>query len=128
MEQQEYAPSAEGYLSVMGLLPAYDMSLGAEGHELDPQNIYSTGRSFHDAGVAYPAIRLGWLGDGKALGGPDPQGAVFNPFLIRPERLTRVQAAVEALGLGAFFSEPSWWTKTDVDSRITAAFWDEVPW
>ena len=86
------------------------------------------------SGVAYPAIRLGWLGDGKGLGGPDhttPHGDLYNPLLIRPEH---VEMSVDPVLAAAGVSLPGgWWTKTSLsdpplDPIIVNAFWNAVGW
>jgi uncharacterized repeat protein (TIGR02543 family) len=122
---------------------AYRMALGidpmSQGSFPDPANIEAAQinialKTRKLSGVAYPAIRLGWLGDGKGLGGQDPttpHGDLYNPLLIRPEH---IKMSVDPVLAAAGVSLPSgWWTKTSIsdpplDPIIVNAFWNAVGW
>jgi hypothetical protein len=58
---------------------------------LDAEVLRNLGGRYWDAGVAYPGVRLGFLGDRKGLGGPDAD-RVFHPELIRPELIRQYLA------------------------------------
>jgi hypothetical protein len=117
------------YNCVLGLLP-----LGGAGaaKDLSPGDINLVARTFSASGVAYPAIRLGYLGNGQEFSGwVDPNGSLFNPLLIRPERIAeKVDPRLAELGL----SYPDgWFNKTassdpPLDPAFINVFWDAVDW
>jgi hypothetical protein len=59
---------------------------GDEINQLTLEALYALSGKSWDQGIAYPCIRLGYIGDGKGLGGPDKDGD-FHPELIRPEAI-----------------------------------------
>jgi hypothetical protein len=103
------------------------------GWDLSPAALYSTSKNFYDAGVAYPAIKVG------SLSGESP---LFNPLLIEKGPAARAISALSAQGL-TFPGDPysgGWWQRwtsrnaivtemgEEAADAIVSAFWNEVRW
>jgi hypothetical protein len=93
---------------------------------LTPADLKDTGGRIWDAGVAYPGIRLGYIGKGKGVGGVD-QDADFHPQLLRPEPLTTYLQ--EKLGLSHLDAvNLAWSNRWNEDYFPLEDLWDMVNW
>jgi hypothetical protein len=93
--------------------------------ELSTGQIYTTAKNFYDAGVAYPALKIGY----KDWLTVDPDGPLYNPLRIRPEPIWSIWPGLAELGIHA---PENWWevwnNAETIPQEVLAAFWNQVRW